>query len=73
MVVNNRGEAAGTYGDSNGEEDLVTTPDGDEATAAGFGQLLSAHAGHGPVFGCVPPRCLPRIALASPTSAARWE
>lgn len=43
-AINDSGEVAGTYSDSSGEHGFLAIPEGGEATASEFGELLSAHA-----------------------------
>ncbi len=45
VAINNRGEVAGAYEDSSGtRQGFLATPEGGEATASGFRELLAVHA-----------------------------
>ncbi len=66
-AINDRGEVAGYYDDSSGEHAFLATPEGGEASAAGFGELRSAHASQGGVNDLLPG--IPGIGGGSPSAA----
>ncbi len=70
VAINDRGEVVGTYGDptaTGGEQGFLATPQSGEATMAGFGELVSAHARHVGVNDLLPG--VPGIRGGSPHAA----
>jgi uncharacterized membrane protein len=65
--INDRGEIAGTYYDSSGEHGFLASPERGEATAGGFGELLTAHVRLGGMRDYLPD--VPGINGRSPHSA----